>query len=131
VQYDDAGNIILEEFDFDFDGKFDARRHYDTNTNRKTLVERNTDFDDKPDLWEEYDKTERIDRVLRDRNADQRPDYWELYREGQLETILYDEDYDGKVDKREDSAKPKPEPTAPAAPPVEEPAAPAEPTKDK
>jgi hypothetical protein len=136
VEYDDSGQIILEEFDFDFDGKFDARRHYDPKTGKKILVERNTDFDDKPDLWEEYDKNERLDRVLRDRNADGKPDYWELYRDGQLETILYDEDFDGKVDKREDAAPPKPEPP-PATPPgtTDQPAggatAPAPATTDK
>ena len=116
VEYDDAGNMILEEFDFDFDGKFDARRHYDANTQRKILVERNTDFDDKPDLWEEYDKMEKVDRVLRDRNGDGRPDYWELFRDGQLETILYDDDFDGKVDKREDSSTAAAAPGAPVAP---------------
>jgi hypothetical protein len=104
VQFDDIGTMLLEEFDFDFDGKFDARRHYDKNSGKRTLVERNTDFDEKPDLWEEYDTNEKVERVLRDRNADARPDYWELYRDGTLETILYDEDFDGKVDKREDAA---------------------------
>jgi hypothetical protein len=116
VQYDDAGNILLEEFDFDFDGKFDARRHYDTRNGQKILVERNTDFDEKPDLWEEYGKTEKVDRVLRDRNADGKPDYWELYRDGSLETILYDEDFDGKVDKREDAVVAAPPPVVPPAP---------------
>jgi hypothetical protein len=113
VEYDDAGNMILEEFDFDFDGKFDARRHYDANTQRKILVERNTDFDEKPDLWEEYDKMEKVDRVLRDRNGDGKPDYWELFRDGTLETILYDDDFDGKVDKREDATTAPPEATPP------------------
>jgi hypothetical protein len=124
VEYDDAGNMILEEFDFDFDGKFDARRHYDANTQRKILVERNTDFDEKPDLWEEYDKMEKVDRVLRDRNGDGRPDYWELFRDGQLETILYDDDFDGKVDKREDSSTAAAAPEAPPpGTPTDQPAA--------
>jgi hypothetical protein len=135
VEYDDAGNMLLEEFDFDFDGKFDARRHYDPNTGRRILVERNTDFDEKPDLWEEFDKSEKVDRVLRDRNGDGRPDYWELFRDGTLETILYDDDFDGKVDKREDSSATvaAPEGAAPATTPAETPSSgttlPAEPEK--
>jgi hypothetical protein len=119
VQYTDSGQIILEEFDFDFDGKFDARRHYDPKSGKRILVERNTDFDDKPDLWEEYDKDERLDRVLRDRNADSKPDYWELYREGTLEAILYDEDFDGKVDKEEREAPATPPPPPAATTPAE------------
>lgn len=121
VQYDEQGNILLEEVDYDFDGRFDARRHYDKVTKRRVLIERNTDFDDKPDLWEEFDPSEQLTRVLRDRNGDSRPDYWELYAGGgKLEAILYDEDFDGKVDKREDAAPA----AAPGAPPAE-PVAPA------
>jgi hypothetical protein len=115
VQYDTQGNILLEEVDYDFDGKFDARRHYDKQTKKLTMLERNTNFDDKPDLWEEYDNAEKLGRVLRDRNGDQRPDYWELYSaQGKLEAILYDEDWDGKVDKREDAVGPGPPPAATA-----------------
>jgi len=116
VLFDDQGTMVTEEFDFDFDGRFDARRHYDKNSGKRTLVERNTDFDDKPDLWEEFDTSERVERVLRDRNADSRPDYWELYNSGTLEAILYDEDFDGKVDKREDSATATPPSDAPTPP---------------
>ena len=115
-QYDESGDVVLQQYDFDFDGHLDARIHYDRKTRKRFLVERDTGHDKKSDLWEEwsYDKDgggkEWLSRVLRDRNGDERPDYWELYRkqgdDGELEAILYDDDFDGKVERRDDAPPP-------------------------
>ncbi|MBI4511531.1 MAG: hypothetical protein HY698_17995 [Deltaproteobacteria bacterium] len=122
AQYDDSGALLIEEQDFDFDGKFDARYHYDRKTGNRYLVERETGFDNKPDIWEKYDKEGRLQSVRRDRNADGKPDYWEQYTAGVLDAILYDDDYDGKVD-RQDDARPKASPQAePSSAPVGAPA---------
>ena len=120
AQFDDTGAIIVEEYDFDFDGKFDSRVHYDQKTNKRYLVERSTQFGSGPDTWEKYDASERVESIRRDRNGDKKPDYWEQYRDGTLETILFDDDYDGKVD-RQESAKVAAAP-APAAEPEATPA---------
>jgi hypothetical protein len=102
VQYDDAGNIKYEEYDFDFDGKFDARFYYDAKSKRKMLVERVSGFTGKVDIWEKYGADDKLESVRRDRNGDGRPDYWEAYIGGVLVQILYDDDYDGKVDRKDE-----------------------------
>ena len=40
--------------------------------------------------------------VRRDRNGDNQPDEWMQYKETILIAILYDDDYDGRVDRREE-----------------------------
>ena len=47
--------------------------------------------------------------VRRDRNGDGQPDLWEQYKDTILLAILYDDDFDGKVDRREEipGARPK------------------------
>ena len=102
VQYDDAGNIKYEEYDFDFDGKFDARFHYDVKTRKKAVVERVSGFTGRVDFWEKYTTDEKLESVRRDRNGDGKPDYWESYVGGTLVQILYDDDFDGKVDRKEE-----------------------------
>jgi hypothetical protein len=124
VRYDDSGAILSEEYDFDFDGKFDARFHYDKKSGSKYLVERSSGFSGKPDSWEKYTLAGKLDSIRRDRNADGKPDLWEQYREGVLEKILYDDDYDGKVDRQEESKR------AEAAPGTPAPSAPPEPTPE-
>ena len=37
-----------------------------------------------------------------DRNNDGQPDLWEQYKDGVLIAILYDDNFDGKVDRREE-----------------------------
>jgi hypothetical protein len=100
-RYDATGAILVEEYDFDFDGKIDARFHYDKATGKRYFVERDSGFDQAPDIWEKYDKDERVETIQRDRNGDTKPDYWEQYNAGTLQTILFDDDFDGKVDRQE------------------------------
>ena len=47
--------------------------------------------------------------MRRDRNSDGQPDMWEQYKDTVLLAILYDDDFDGKVDRRDEipGARPK------------------------
>jgi hypothetical protein len=112
--YGETGDLIAEEFDFTFDGKFDAREHYDKKSGKIFLIERDTDHDKTPDLWEKYDTAGKLESVRRDRNADGKPDVWEQYSNEMLVAILYDNNYDDRVDRREEAAAAKP--TQPAPP---------------
>lgn len=115
ITYDANGNKLTEEFDFDFDGRFDARHYFDAKTGRVYLVERDSDYDHKPDIWEKYTKDGVIESVRRDRNADGKPDVWEQYDAGSLTAILWDDDFDGRVDRKDEAKKAKAAPTpAPA-----------------
>jgi hypothetical protein len=115
VAYNRKGNILFERADFDYDGKWDMSAVYDTKTGALAEVERDTDFDGKFDVKEIYDSAGQLTSVRRDRNGDGQPDLWEQYKDGVLLAILYDDDFDGKVDRRDEipGARPKVEmPTA-------------------
>ncbi len=120
VGYNDKGLREFEKFDMDFDGKFDAYYIYDSK-GRVIEVQRDLDYDGKYDIKELYDDKGLIKSVRRDRNGDQSPDVWEQYKQGTLVAILYDEDYDGKVDRRDrvksetESQLPPPESKSPDA----------------
>jgi len=109
VAYNRKGNPLYEKADFDYDGKWDMSTVYDTKTGLKAEVERDTDFDGKFDVKEIYDSAGQLTSVRRDRNGDGQPDLWEQYKDGVLIAILYDDDFDGKVDRREEipGARPK------------------------
>jgi hypothetical protein len=109
VGYNRKGNRLFEKADFDYDGKWDMSTLYDTKTGLKTEVERDIDFDGKFDVKEIYDSAGQLTSVRRDRNGDGQPDLWEQYKDGVLIAILYDDDFDGKVDRREEipGARPK------------------------
>lgn len=115
VGYNRKGAVTFERADFDYDGKFDMSAVYDTKTSTVAEVERDSDFDGKFDLKETYDTGGQLVSVKRDRNGDGAPDMWEQYKDGLLLAILYDDDFDNKVDRREEvpGARPKVEmPTA-------------------
>jgi hypothetical protein len=102
VAYNQKGNPIYEKADFDFDGKWDMSAIFDPKTGQLAEVERDTNFDGKFDVKELYDSAGQLVSVQRDRNGDSKPDMWEQYQGGVLIAILYDDDYDGKVDRREE-----------------------------
>ena len=102
VAYNRKGNPIYEKADFDYDGKWDMSTVYDPKTGLKAEVERDIDFDGKFDVKELYDSAGQLTSVQRDRNGDGKPDMWEQYKDGVLIAILYDDDYDGKVDRRDE-----------------------------
>jgi hypothetical protein len=116
VAYNRKGTPLFEKADFDYDGKWDMSAIFDTKTGAIVEVERDTDFDGKFDVKEIYDSSGQLTSVRRDRNGDGQPDLWEQYKDGILIAILYDDDFDGKVDRRDEipGAHPKIEmPTAP------------------
>ena len=69
--YSRTGEILAEEFDFTFEGSMDAREHYDKKTGKIYLIERDTDHDKKPDVWEMYRKG-RLERMGVDLDGDER-----------------------------------------------------------
>lgn len=109
VAYNRKGTPLFEKADFDYDGKFDMSAVYDTKVGQVAEVERDTDFDGKFDVKEVYDSAGALSSVRRDRNSDGQPDLWEQYKDTVLLAILYDDDFDGKVDRREEvpGARPK------------------------
>jgi hypothetical protein len=112
--YNDAGMLIGEEFDLDFDGKFDERVYYQDG--KKVRMERDMDGDGRPDYLE-FHEGGRLVRVERDTNGDGRPDEWQYYENGKLDRIGIDTTGSGRADKWErnpESAEPAPE-AAPAA----------------
>lgn len=119
VGYNDKGNPSFEKADLDYDGKFDYSAVYDTKTNTVVEVERDTDFDGTYDVKEIYGPDGVIQSVRRDRNKDGKPDLWEQYKNGVLIAILYDDDFDGKVDRREDVPGSQPKFVAPPPSPGE------------
>jgi hypothetical protein len=102
VAYNRKGTPLFEKADFDYDGKWDMSAIFDTKTGQVAEVERDTDFDGKFDVKELYDSAGALISVERDRNGDQKADQWEQYKDGVLVAILSDDDYDGKVDRREE-----------------------------
>jgi hypothetical protein len=115
VAYNRKGTPLFEKADFDYDGKWDMSAIFDTKSGQVAEVERDTDFDGKFDVKEIYDSAGQLSSVRRDRNGDGQPDLWEQYKDGVLIAILYDDDFDGKVDRRDEipGAHPKVEmPTA-------------------
>lgn len=102
VAYNRKGNPLFEKADFDYDGKFDMSAVFDTKTQHVAEVERDTDFDGQFDVKETYDSAGGLSNVRRDRNGDNQPDLWEQYKDTILIAILYDDDFDGKVDRRDE-----------------------------
>ena len=126
VAYDPSGKILYQKADFDFDGKFDMAAVFDPASGHRQEVERDTDFDGKFDIKEVYAADGNLQSVRRDRNGDNLPDQWDQYVDGVLTATTYDDNFDGKVDRREDGppgGQPKPptplEPTPPPPPPAQ------------
>lgn len=109
VAYNRKGTPLFQRADFDYDGKWDMYAIFDTKSGQVSEVERDTDFDGKFDVQEIYDTTGVLNSIRRDRNNDGQADLWEQYRDNSLIAILYDDDFDGKVDRREETpgARPK------------------------
>ena len=94
----DKKSLLYEvQRDSDFDGKYDVTEKYCITS---TEVEPCNPGD--------------LIAVNRDSNGDRKPDIWEQYERGELVAILYDDEpYDGKVDRREEMVSPTPAKTAP------------------
>jgi hypothetical protein len=102
VAFNRKGNRIWEKADIGGRGQFDLAVIYDPKTGTRTEADRSTNFDGKFDVKELYDSAGQLVTIERDRNGDGKPDYWEQYKDGVLIAILYDDDFDGKIDRREE-----------------------------
>jgi hypothetical protein len=102
VAYNRKGNPIFEKRDIDYDGKFEMSATYDAKTGHYAEIDRDMDGDGRYEVKELYDSRGMLTSVRRDRNGDGQPDQWEQYKDTILIAILYDDDYDGRVDRREE-----------------------------
>ena len=94
--YDQAGVLTFEEFDLDFDGKFEAWTYYQGG--QKVREDRDINYDGRPDLSEYYEGGRKV-RVEVDSNHDGKIDQWEYYENGKLDRIGYDTTGQGRADK--------------------------------
>ncbi|HXU79891.1 MAG TPA: hypothetical protein VN914_00730 [Polyangia bacterium] len=94
--YDQAGVLTFEEFDIDFDGRFETWTYYQGG--QKVREDRDMDYDGRPELSEYYESGRKV-RAERDTNRDGRIDEWEYYENGKLDRIGYDTTGSGRADK--------------------------------
>ncbi|MCG8422849.1 MAG: hypothetical protein MJE77_33475 [Proteobacteria bacterium] len=104
VAYDKKGAKLFEKTDSDFDGRFDTYYQFDPKTGHKVEAQRESGFDGRFDVQEVYDESGQLTSVRIDRNGDGKADRWEQYVKGRLVAILYDNDFDSKVDRRDEIA---------------------------
>ncbi len=90
------GEIAKDELDLDFDGRFDVVTFYQGGVKQRQAYDFN--FDSKPDYWKFFEKSVLV-RTERDRDFNGRVDYWEYYKGGKLDRIGMDQDGDGQIDK--------------------------------
>ena len=102
VAYNRKGNPVMERTDYNYDGKWDMSAVFDAKTGHYAEIERDDDHDGRFEKKELYDTAGTVTSVRRDRNGDNQPDEWQQYKEQILIAILYDDDYDGRVDRREE-----------------------------
>ena len=102
VYYDNTGDVALEEFDLDFDGRVDLSTY--RAQGRLSRQELDTNFDGKPDIWKFFEN-EKLARIERSSNHDGRIDVWEYYEGGKLDRIGYDTTGSGKVDRWDRAAE--------------------------
>ncbi len=116
--YDDGGALAFEEFDLDFDARFDMRAFYQGG--RKVREELDTNYDNRVDFTKYYE-ADRLVRLERDANNDGRVDEWQYYEGGKLDRIGYDSTGGGRVDRWErapEAETPAEAAPAPGAPPA-------------
>jgi hypothetical protein len=94
--YDRDGVISFEEFDLDFDGRFDLWTYYQQG--KKVREEMDTNYDRRPDFTK-YFENDKLVRIERDTNNDGRVDEWQYYENGKLDRIGYDTTGSGRADK--------------------------------
>jgi hypothetical protein len=98
--YDPWGRLQRLEQDSNGDGQTDRAALYQGERSPR-VVEVDVDFDRATDRWEEYDGSGRLYRIGASRRGG-RPDTWIVVEPGTAdERREYDEDGDGRVDRRE------------------------------
>jgi hypothetical protein len=96
--YGEDAALTFEEFDLDFDNRFDLRAFYQGG--RKVREEMDTNYDQRVDFTKYYE-ADRLVRIERDANNDGRVDEWMYYEGGKLDRIGYDSSGSGRVDRWE------------------------------
>jgi hypothetical protein len=96
--YGEESGLTFEEFDLDFDGRFDLRAFYQSG--RRVREELDTNYDQRVDFTKYYE-ADRLVRVERDGNNDGRVDEWQYYEAGKLDRIGFDSTGSGRVDRWE------------------------------
>ncbi len=97
-RYDNTGTLTTEEFDLDFDGKYDSMTFYQSG--QRVSEEMDTNYDGRSDLTK-YFEAGKVVRIEKDSNNDGRVDQWEYYEGDRLDRIGYDSTGSGRVDKWE------------------------------
>jgi hypothetical protein len=102
--FDEAGALVEERMDGDFDGKVDWVDHYKGGV--RVMAEHDSDFDGRTDTWLYYLPREgggaAIDRKERDTNGDGKVDVWERFdNAGNVVRTGRDVDGDGVMDERD------------------------------
>jgi hypothetical protein len=86
AHFDPGGVPVLEEFDLDFDAKFDEVIFYEGG--QVVRKEFDTNHDAAPDIWK-YFKDGTLVRMERDTKCSGTVDYWEEYQGGKLARIKW------------------------------------------
>jgi hypothetical protein len=94
--YDQAGTLSFEEFDLDFDNRYDLWTYYQAGV--KIREEKDMNYDGRADYTEIYEGGKKA-RVERDSNYDGKIDQWEYYENDKLDRIGYDTSGAGRADK--------------------------------
>lgn len=102
VAYNRKGNPVFEKTDYDYDGTFNMSAVFDAKTGHYAEIERDQNRDGRFERKELYDTAGMLTAVRHDRNGDNQPDEWLQYKDTILIAILYDDDFDGRVDRREE-----------------------------
>jgi hypothetical protein len=97
-EYDQAGSLVKQTVDLDFDGRPDEVIHFEKG--QVVRKEMGFAFDGKPHAWLYYEKGKLV-RKERDENGDGRVDVWEYWDGDEVDRIGYDLDGDGRVDRWE------------------------------
>ncbi|MGR3218996.1 MAG: HEAT repeat domain-containing protein [Candidatus Anammoxibacter sp.] len=85
-----GGTLIFQEIDENNDGSFDTFVNvFDMNN------------DTKIDRWEYKDNNGIVTKISKDTNIDEKEDIWEFYEAGKIVKIEYDLNFDNHIDKRE------------------------------
>jgi hypothetical protein len=103
-EFDEAGALLTERMDRDFDGVFDWIDHYKGGV--RVMAEMDNTYDGRTDTWFYYTVNAagqpHIDRKERDTTGDGRIDFWERFDEqGNVVRSGRDLDGDGKMDERD------------------------------
>jgi hypothetical protein len=120
--YDERGvDTTLEEFDMDFDRKFDMTVYYANG--KRVREELDSNFDQKPDIFKYYEDGKLVREEL-DTNGDGKIDQWQYFEGGKLDRVGYDTQGTGKIDKwdrapEQDEGAPPPEQGDKAAAPAD------------